>query len=83
MDDMLEKDGPSKRPHKEVFTVVNRDGLRKPIWLRVGVGFQNQDNSFTIWLDAQPVNGKLVMRDPKPWDDRRSNGGFAGAGDAS
>jgi len=46
-----------------VYTIRARSGLEKPIWLRVGVAFVNRDGSFSLYLDAQPLDGKLHMRE--------------------
>ena len=46
-----------------VYTIRERSGLEKPIWLRVGVAFINRDGSFSLYLDAQPLDGKLHMRE--------------------
>jgi hypothetical protein len=46
-----------------VYTIRERSGLEKPIWLRVGVAFVNRDGSFSLYLDAQPLDGKLHMRE--------------------
>lgn len=46
-----------------VYTIRERSGLEKPIWLRVGIAFINRDGSFSLYLDAQPLDGKLHMRE--------------------
>lgn len=46
-----------------VYTIRERTGLEKPIWLRVGIAFMNRDGSFSLYLDAQPLDGKLHMRE--------------------
>lgn len=53
-----------------IFTVVDTDrvdenGKTISRWKEVGVAFQNKD-SITGLLDALPVNGKIVLRKPKP-----------------
>ncbi len=57
------------RNMKAVFTVIER-GQGKSIWVRVGVGFTNQDGSLNLRLDAIPVNGKLQVREWEPYDRR-------------
>ncbi len=54
---------------KAVYTIVER-GQGKSIWVRVGVGFTNQDGSLNLRLDAIPVNGKLQVREWEPYDRR-------------
>jgi len=51
---------------KDVYTIVEREGRDKSLWIRVGSAFENRDGSLTILLDALPVNGKLQVRERKP-----------------
>ncbi len=46
----------------EVYTIVERDGGEKSLWVRVGIAFVNKDESLTISLNALPVNGRLHVR---------------------
>ena len=55
----------SKNGRMDAFAIIERDGLEKPIWLKVGSSFQNRDGSINVLLDAIPVNGKLQLRAPK------------------
>ncbi|WP_373047354.1 hypothetical protein [Vulgatibacter sp.] len=60
-----------------VYTIRERSGLEKPIWLRVGIAFVNRDGSFSLYLDAQPLDGKLHMREWReeaPQHNESSNG---------
>lgn len=50
---------------KDVFTITEKEGWEKAVWRKVGTAFENKDGSFTIFLDALPVNGKLHIRDRK------------------
>ena len=49
----------------EVYTVVNRGEDKKPLWLRIGAAFSNQDGSMNIVLNALPMDGKLQVREGK------------------
>lgn len=42
------------------------EGGRKAWWTKVGVAFENRDGSWSINLDALPIDGKLQMRVPLP-----------------
>ncbi|MCC7539358.1 MAG: hypothetical protein IT379_24250 [Deltaproteobacteria bacterium] len=53
---------------KAVYTVVER-AQGKSFWVRIGAAFVNRDGSFTVKLDALPVNGMLQIRDPQPLRD--------------
>jgi len=59
---------------KAVYTVIDRiDGEgKRSFWVRIGAAFVNRDGSFTVKLDALPVNGSLQIRDWPSRDDWRS-----------
>ncbi len=57
---------------KVVYTVVDRG--QKSYWVRVGVGFENQDGSLNLKLDAVPTNGTLQVREWEPKEDRDFGG---------
>ncbi|HLK37649.1 MAG TPA: hypothetical protein VKU41_12905 [Polyangiaceae bacterium] len=57
------------RNMKAVYTIVER-GQGKSHWVRVGVGFTNQDGSLNLRLDAIPVNGRLQVREWEAYDRR-------------
>jgi hypothetical protein len=66
---------------KTVFTVVERSP-GKSYWVRIGVGFVNQDGSMNLRLDAIPVNGVLQVREWEAYD-RRGPDASHGAGAGS
>jgi hypothetical protein len=49
---------------KDVFTIVKNG--EKEYWNSVGKAFTNRDGSYTVRLNALPVNGTLLIRDPRP-----------------
>ena len=49
-----------------VYSIVEREGMDKSFWTRIGAAFKNRDGSYNIHLDALPCNGKLHMREPEP-----------------
>lgn len=57
-----------QRKMKVVYTIVDRG--QKSYWVRIGVGFENQDGSLNLKLDAVPTNGTLQVRDWEPREDR-------------
>ena len=57
--------------HKNVYTVIDNKNGRKPFWVKIGAAFTNRDGSFTIRLDALPLNGTMQVREPAVWEDRR------------
>lgn len=60
-----------------VFTIRSRPGLGKPIWVRIGIAFMNQDGSYNLHLDATPLDGKLQMRE---WREESTRAVGMGAG---
>jgi len=63
---------PRNSKMKVVYTVVDRG--QKSYWVRVGVGFENQDGSLNLKLDAVPTNGTLQVREWEPREDRDLGG---------
>ena len=56
------------RNYKHLWMVEDRSdkqGESRSFWTKVGVAFENRDGSFSLELNAFPVNGRLQMRDPK------------------
>lgn len=61
----------------KVYTIVEKPGSEKGIWLEVGVATENRDGSLRVKLDALPVNGTLHIREYEPKNmerDRRKGG---------
>lgn len=63
---------------KTVFTVVERD--KKSHWVKLGVGFVNQDGSINLKLDGFPTSGQLQVRDYESPEEREAR--FSGRGAA-
>jgi len=49
---------------KVAYNVIERSPGRS-YWMRIGVGFVNQDGSINVRLDAVPLNGIVQLRDPE------------------
>ena len=64
MQNLMNRDG-QKKVFK-VFTIVEKQNSEKGIWLQIGVGSNNRDESLSIKLDAFPVNGQLHIREAEP-----------------
>ncbi len=62
----LEKHAVEGRTWKAVYTIVERPGNDKKLWIRVGTAFVNRDLSLNVRLDASPTNGQLHIRDAEP-----------------
>ena len=60
----------------KVYTIVEKPGSQKGIWLDIGVATENRDGSLRAKLDALPVNGTLHIREyePRKNDSIRPNG---------
>ena len=53
----------NKKPAFNVYVVSGEKP--KTSWVRIGVAFGHIDNQgFNVLLDALPVNGRLVLREP-------------------
>lgn len=55
-----------------VYSIWEREGYEKAFWMRIGVAFQNRDGSFTVLLDAAPLDGKLHIREWREDEEVRS-----------
>jgi hypothetical protein len=55
---------------KKIYTVVEKPGMQKGIWLEIGVASENRDGSIGGKLDCLPVNGTIQIRD---WEPRRND----------
>lgn len=55
---------------KAVYTVVPRGEGKKDFWCRIGTCFTNRDGSFSVVLDALPLNNKLVIREEQQRDEQ-------------
>ncbi len=49
----------------DALTVREKDG--KSYWTKIGAMFEGRDG-FVLHLDALPIDGKVVMREPKARD---------------
>lgn len=64
----------AKGDRRELFNVIEREGLNKPYWQKIGAAFENADGSHTLIFDAFPVgHGRVQMR--LPYDEARDGGG--------
>ena len=54
-------------PDFDVYTVKDRKNGQDPFWVRIGAAWANKDEKgYSISLDALPIDGRLVLRVPKP-----------------
>jgi hypothetical protein len=69
---MAEKDE-SRLPSHRAFSVIRREG-QDDFWLNVGLAFQHKDGKgFNIVLQAMPLDGKIVLREPVEEDQAQSS----------
>ena len=58
-----------KQPTHRVYTLIarkNEKGDDEPFWLNIGSAFAHSDGKgFNLVLQALPLDGKLVLREPK------------------
>jgi hypothetical protein len=72
-------DGEGERGRKrlwKIYTVVEKPGQQKGIWLEIGVAGENRDGSIGGKLDCLPVTGSIQIREyePRKNDAFRRNG---------
>lgn len=59
-----------------VYTIIDKPGYDKSIWVRIGRAFINRDGSYNLNLDALPLTGKLHLREEVPrWASKDSEVG--------
>lgn len=42
---------------------INRDGVEKERWTKIGVAFESANGFITVRLDALPMGGKIVLKE--------------------
>jgi hypothetical protein len=47
------------------YNIIERAGLSKAIWSRVGSAWINRDGSISVVLDSFPIGGKIHVREDK------------------
>jgi hypothetical protein len=57
---------PDKSKWKAVYTIIERGGEKRSLWLRIGTARVNKDLSLNVKLDAMPTNGMIHIRDYEP-----------------
>lgn len=71
----------------KIFSIVEKPGNEKSIWLDIGIGWLNRDDSITCKLDCIPINGVLQLRKhdvrrsentPNHFLKRKNEGGYQG-----
>ncbi len=61
------------RSHRIAYAVIDAEASseKKSRWRDIGVTFRNKDGSETVLLDAVPLSGKVVLRDPPEQEESR------------
>jgi hypothetical protein len=57
------------KPTLIAYTVKDRGRNQAPFWVRIGGAWpfdKNGSAGFTIQLDALPLDGRIVLAEPKP-----------------
>jgi hypothetical protein len=78
MDENLGHDlhAPKKKSQsKSVYAILEKPGKRT-YWMKVGIAFLNHDQSWNVYLDVLPLDGKLQIRD----EDQRPRNQAAASG---
>ena len=62
-----------EKNRKTVYTIIDKPGLKKSIWMKIGIAWENQDQSWNVYLDALPLNGKMQIREESERPPRYGN----------
>lgn len=64
-----------------LFGVVQREGMEKGFWTRIGTAFQNHDGSWNLRFDYLPTNPTVTvqMRPVRSGEDAGERGSAASA----
>jgi hypothetical protein len=69
----------TQQPSFRAYTIIKREG-QDDLWLAIGAAFMHQDgDGYNVVLQALPIDGKIVLRQPK--DDQSAQPGQEQAGD--
>ncbi len=49
-------------PRRELFAVIEREGLQKGIWARIGTAFQNKDGSWNLKFDLLSARSSTTIQ---------------------
>ena len=49
-------------PKRPLFAVIEREGLRKGMWARIGSAFQNKDGSWNLKFDLLPTDPRTTIQ---------------------
>lgn len=56
----------NKQPTLIAYTVKKREGEKKDVWTRIGAAWPHESGKgLTIQLDALPLDGRIVLTEPK------------------
>ena len=73
---MADRDEPRQPTHR-AYSVIKREG-QDDFWLNLGLAFPHKDGKgFNIILQAFPLDGKIVLREPSD-DDQKEPGDQGG-----
>lgn len=69
----------AQQPSFRAYTIIKREG-QDDFWLAIGAAFMHQDgDGYNVVLQALPIDGKVVLRQPK--DDQSGQPAQEQAGD--
>ncbi|MDB4971560.1 MAG: hypothetical protein JWN44_7249 [Myxococcales bacterium] len=62
-----------ERTKRVVYSIIEKPGLKKAIWMKIGVAWLNRDQSWNVHLDAIPFDRKLNIREETERPSRYGN----------
>lgn len=54
-----------RRPPLAAFSIIEKEGLERPVWHKVGVAWVNRDGSINVQFDSLPLGGKVQLREER------------------
>jgi hypothetical protein len=59
--------GAMNKPDFIAYTVIKKEGSKKSYWHRIGAAWKTKDGTgFNLHLDSLPLDGDVVLMQPKP-----------------
>jgi hypothetical protein len=59
----MDSNNSTGKKQRNVYQIIEKPGMAKPHWMKVGVAYLNQDQSINVYLDAIPYERKLQIRE--------------------
>lgn len=54
-----------RKPPMAAFSIIEKEGMERPVWHKVGVAWVNRDGSINVQFDSLPLGGKVQLREER------------------